>query len=69
MPSKDDSSAQPVPIAYAVKTAVMVSGLPRTTLFEAMRDGSLRSIKKGRRRLILRDDLVAWLKPADGAAS
>jgi excisionase family DNA binding protein len=38
-----------------------VSGLGRTRLYEAMAAGDLASCKVGRRRLILLEDLHAWL--------
>lgn len=48
-------------IAYSVCDAVRASGCSRSRLYIAMRDGELRYVKVGRRTLILRDDLVAWL--------
>ena len=50
--------------AIAVAEAVRFSGLSRATLYSAMSDGDLAYIKRGRRRLIPRRALVAWL--ADG---
>jgi len=40
------------PIAYRVEDAMLVSGLGRTTLYAAMKEGRLKSRSVGRRRLI-----------------
>ncbi|WP_414996099.1 helix-turn-helix domain-containing protein [Asticcacaulis sp.] len=48
-------------IAYGIDEAVKASGLGRTFLYERIACGDLRSIKIGRRRLILHADLVAFL--------
>ncbi len=49
-------------IAYPVPDAVRVSGATRTSIYEAMRGGKLPFRKLGRRTLIMRCDLEAWLK-------
>lgn len=48
-------------LAYRIDEAVKASGLGRSFLYERMADGSLKSIKIGGRRLILRDDLLRFL--------
>jgi excisionase family DNA binding protein len=58
MKPEDDART---PITYSVEMAVHMSGLPRSKLYEAIRDGELRSTKKGRRRLIFHDGLVEYL--------
>ncbi len=50
--------------AVTVTEAVRFSGLSRATLYATMSEGGLAYIKRGRRRLIPRRALVAWL--ADG---
>jgi len=53
-------------LMYSVDEAVEVTGVGRTVLFREIAQGHLPSVaigRKGRgagRRLILRDDLVAW---------
>lgn len=57
------SSAQnePQKLAYRIDEAVKASGLGRSFLYERMADGSLKSVKIGGRRLIMRDDLLRFL--------
>lgn len=47
-------------IAYQMGEAVTASGLSRAYLYREIRDGRLRAIKTGGRRLILRRDLEAY---------
>lgn len=49
------------PLAYRVEDAARVSGLARSTLYEQMAAGHLKSVKRAGRRLILADDLRAFL--------
>ncbi|MGH9214909.1 MAG: helix-turn-helix domain-containing protein [Acidimicrobiales bacterium] len=55
------SSANVRPLAYSVPEAAAVAGVSRAHLYRAMRVGDLASVKTGSRRVILHDDLVAWL--------
>jgi len=48
-------------LAYRIDEAVKASGLGRSFLYERMADGSLKSVKIGGRRLIMRDDLLRFL--------
>jgi len=52
----------PEKLAYSVKEATEAAGIGRSTLYTALADSSLRSIRVGSRRLILYDDLRAWLE-------
>jgi excisionase family DNA binding protein len=49
------------PLALSVRDATRTSGAGRTKLYEAIRNGELASCKLGKRRLILVEDLRAWL--------
>lgn len=49
------------PLAVSVRAAAHASGVGRTRLYEAMGTGELPSCKVGKRRLILFEDLRAWL--------
>ena len=48
-------------IAYRFSEAVVATGLSRSSLYELMKTGALRTRKCGRSTLILRDDLVEFL--------
>jgi excisionase family DNA binding protein len=50
-------------IAMSVEDAARLVGVGRSKIFEAIRkDGGLRSVKLGGRRLLLRADLERWLE-------
>jgi excisionase family DNA binding protein len=49
------------PLAVSVDTATQLAGVGRTALYEAIGQGGLASCKVGSRRLILVEDLRAWL--------
>jgi excisionase family DNA binding protein len=60
---------------YSIKDVVVRTGLSRSTIYEEMASGRLRSVKVGRRRLIPEvalaeyiDDLMAAETPIRGAA-
>jgi excisionase family DNA binding protein len=56
------SSAPPLePLAVSVAAATRLAGVGRTSIYEAIGTGELASCKLGTRRLILVDDLRAWL--------
>ena len=45
----------------SIADAVRVSGVGRSSIYEDIKSGALKARKKGRRTLILRADLQAWL--------
>lgn len=48
-------------IAMTVQTAVQVSGISRSVLYEALKRGDLKARKSGRRTLIMRVDLEDYI--------
>jgi excisionase family DNA binding protein len=56
----NDDSEQ---IAYSIpKFQVLAGDLSRTTVYREIRDGELKSVKVGRRRIIPRDAALDWLR-------
>lgn len=49
------------PLAVAPAEAARLAGVGRTTIYEAIGAGALRSVKIGKRRLITMEALRAWL--------
>jgi excisionase family DNA binding protein len=49
-------------LAYNISEAGQTSKTGRTAIYDAIRSGELRAVKRGRRTLILADDLRQWLE-------
>lgn len=49
-------------IAYTPKSLSQATDTGLTKIWEAIKNGNLKSRKLGRKRLILREDAMEWLK-------
>ena len=59
---KNKSAPDHSPLAYTLQQARDVTGLGMTSLYDAIGSGDLAARKRGRRTIVLHDDLEAWLK-------
>lgn len=71
VPAKSDEARKPATPAkptaadreaFSIAEAAAIWGIGRTTLYRAMADGQLRTLKIGARRLVRRDDLAAFMQ-------
>jgi len=60
--------AQQRRISYSVEEAAEETGVGRSFRYMAMKNGELASLKLGKRRLIMHEDLLAWLNSKRQAA-
>jgi excisionase family DNA binding protein len=49
-------------LIHTIPEACSITHTGRTALYEAIRSGALRAVKRGRRTLILDDDLRRWVQ-------
>lgn len=49
-------------LSYTVEEAVTATGCARTRIYAAITDGSLQSFKAGRRRMVSRTALAAFIR-------
>ena len=51
-----------LPLAYSIAETCSVARTGRTSVYQAIRSGALRAVKRGRRTLVLADDLRRYLE-------
>jgi excisionase family DNA binding protein len=56
------------PLAFNVAEACSAARIGRTSLYEAIRSGELRALKRGRRIIVLADDLRHYLESLPAVA-
>jgi excisionase family DNA binding protein len=49
-------------LAHSISETCSIVGLGRNSIYEAIRSGALRAVKRGRRTIILHVDLVDYLQ-------
>jgi excisionase family DNA binding protein len=61
-PKPGDESVRPHKVAFSINEVVELTGLGRSSIYEAIASGELCARKRGGRTLILAADLDAWLQ-------
>lgn len=62
-------TTEPLPLAVSIADAAKLSGLGRSSIYNAINSGSLKVRKAGRRTIISMADLTSWLDAMPSGSS
>jgi excisionase family DNA binding protein len=61
-PANSGEATMDNPLVHTIAEACAIAHEGRTGIYEAINDGKLRAVKRGRRTLILHDELVRYVQ-------